>query len=362
MIRSSECYCATTYPPKAALVNDDSCWIPCRGNPNHVCGGPSFMYTAYLTGISQKVKHQVGAVHGPSEQSRFMEVTSVRTTYHGCYSSRPREFTRRPKGREPTNTATGCPRYCRRIGKPVALMHEQSCFCSDTYPRRSSRVKDGQCDIPCPGYPLRTCGGREARLTIWDTGLQSLVADDKEDHELPKLSLHGCFNDRPATFTTVNHRTFNRRAHGDSCTYTCSTEGYPVAIRHGSECQCSRSYPPPSSRVNETECWLDCGHDSREMCGGPNAYNVYRTRLDWPVDDELEDLSTSAVTRPWKCSHPVTQQVKKITSWVMSEAMVIAYRIECGLYVVFWEVKRLVINVVSPLRWIWDGISEVMDL
>ncbi|KAI8719957.1 hypothetical protein NCS52_00439700 [Fusarium sp. LHS14.1] len=85
------------------------------------------------------------------------------------------------------------------------------------------------------------------------------------------------------------------------------------------------------------------------MCGGPNAYNVYRTRLDWAVDDELKDPNTSAVTRPWKCSHSVTQQVEITAGWVMSEA----------LYVVFWEVKRLVISL---LRWIWDGINEVMGL
>ena len=98
------------------------------------------------------------------------------------------------------------------------------------------------------------------------------------------------------------------------------------------------------------------------MCGGPLVYNVYRTRLDWPADDDLEDPSTSAVARPWKCSHPVIQQAKKTASWVMSEAIVIVYCIEWALYVVFWEVKRLIINIVSPLRWIWDGISEVMDL
>ncbi|KAH7242872.1 hypothetical protein B0J15DRAFT_565739 [Fusarium solani] len=362
MIHGSECHCATTYPPTAALVNDDSCGIPCRGSTDHVCGGHSFMYTAYLTGLSQKVKHQVGTVDGPSEKSPFMELTLVRITYHGCYSSRPREFTRRPKGRESTNTATSCPRYCRRMGKPVALMYDQSCSCSDTYPKRSSRVKDRECDIPCPGYPPRACGGHEALLSVMNTGLQSLVADDKEDHELPKLPLYGCFSDTPASFKTIDHRSFNRETQGDSCTYACAASGYPVALRQGGDCHCSRSYPPPSSRVNETQCRFECPFDAREMCGGPLMYNVYRTRLDWAVDDELEDLSTSAVTRPWKCSHPVIQQVKKTASWVMSEAMVIVYHIAWALYEVFWEVKRLFINIISPLRWIWDGISEVMDL
>lgn len=362
MIHGSECHCATTYPPTAALVNDDSCGIPCRGSTDHVCVGHSFMYTAYLTGLSQKVKHQVGTVDGPSEKSPFMELTLVRITYHGCYSSRPREFTRRPKGRESTNTATGCPRYCRRMGKPVALMYDQSCSCSDTYPKRSSRVKDRECDIPCPGYPPRACGGHEALLSVMNTGLQSLVADDKEDHELPKLPLYGCFSDTPASFKTIDHRSFNRETQGDSCTYACAASGYPVALRQGGDCHCSRSYPPPSSRVNETQCRFECPFDAREMCGGPLMYNVYRTRLDWAVDDELEDLSTSAVTRPWKCSHPVIQQVKKTASWVMSEAMVIVYHIAWALYEVFWEVKWLFINIVSPLRWIWDGISEVLDL
>lgn len=209
-------------------------------------------------------------------------------------------------------------------------------------------MKDGQCNIPCPEIPPRSCGGHDSRLSVWDTGLQSLVADDKEDPELPKLPFYGCFHDTPASYKTINHRSLNREAQGNSCTYACAAKGYPVALRRGGYCHCSRSYPPPSSRVNETQCWFECPLDAREMCGGPNAYNVYRTRLDWAVDDELEDPNTSTVTRPWKCLHPVTQQVEITAGWVMSEA----------LYVVFWEVKRLVISL---LRWIWDGISEVMD-
>lgn len=69
IIRSSECHCATTYPPKTALVDDDSCDIPCRGRPGYMCGGRSFMWTAHLTGLSEKVKHEAGTVDGPSKQS-----------------------------------------------------------------------------------------------------------------------------------------------------------------------------------------------------------------------------------------------------------------------------------------------------
>ncbi|RSL61214.1 hypothetical protein CEP53_005202 [Fusarium sp. AF-6] len=364
MLQGSKCHCANTYPPKTALVNDDLCKVPCLGSPDQMCGGISDMYTAYLTGLSHHVLYQIGPSKRPPRQIPFEEPIAGQMTSHGCYSLSPRQGVATPKGRKSTNMAPSCSKMCERLRKPVALTQKYKCLCSDTYPMLSTRVDDRLCDVACPGYPPEACGGH-GTWSVMNTGLNVSVADDEEEakaSELPKLPFYGCFDELPESSRMVNQRSFNRQAQGDSCTYTCATKGYPVALRRGSDCHCSRSYPPPSSRVNETKCWFECPKDAREMCGGPLVWNVYRTRLDWPMDDDLEDQSTSAVTRPWKCSHPVIQRVKKATSWVMSEGTVIVYRIAWAFCVVFEEVKQFVIYIVNPLRWIWDGVAEVMDL
>ncbi|UPK89914.1 hypothetical protein LCI18_000849 [Fusarium solani-melongenae] len=339
MIHGSECRCATTYPPKTALINGYFCGIPCHGSPHHTCGGRSSMYSAYLTGLSQKIQYQVGPSRRRARQIPFADPIAGRMTSHGCYSLSPRQATRRTRARESINTAARCAKTCADLGKPVALTREYKCICSNTYPMLSTRVDDRWCDVSCPGYPSQACGG-QGTWSVINTGLNVAVTDDEEEAkepELPKLPFYGCFDGTPASFKTIEYRSFNRETQGDSCTYACAANGYPVALRQGGDCHCSPSYPPPSSRVSETQCRFECPLDAREMCGGPLVYSVYRT-------------STSAVTRPWKCSHSVIQQVKKTASWVMREAMVIVHRIESALYVVFWGVKRLVINFVSPLR------------
>ncbi|KAM0419076.1 hypothetical protein ACHAPT_012015 [Fusarium lateritium] len=375
VVENAACYCATTYSSKKALVTNDLCQMPCSSSSAVSCRGRQHFYTAYNTGRFQRVKHEDEIINRPPQQSLAEKPKLNKMTSHGCYRALPETVSRKRRADRSINTDNNCSFYCKFfMGKAVAVTQGYKCICSDTYPRKSSKLSDEHCNTPCPGYPGHVCGGRRAWSVI-NTGLHVAVDDDKEawdrSHpEPPKLPFYGCFNDTPAWFKPMYlDRAKDLRPQGDSCTYKCAAEGYPVAIRGRSDCYCSRSYPPDSSRVNESECKFPCFNDAREMCGGQTAYNVYRTRLDWAVDDEDNDPNTSAVTRPWQCPHPALQRVKDVGSWIARQAAAIAhevmgivYLVENALRTCFWWVERLLREVLAGCMWLWDKGGRVMDL
>lgn len=355
MMLETTCWCATTFPLATGLVEDDQCHIPCPGTPGRTCGGRGYAYTVYSTGLWPEVKQDGQRKKKPLKIAilrkapgknaapyplPFMEPTAENWTSHGCYNMPPNIRNHRlERYGKFGNSGASCSDYCKRVErKAVAVTREGECSCSDRYPKKSAWVDDANCDIPCPNFPHEACGGHEV-WSIFNTGLHVIVSSDEEQEEeryaqteKPKLPFYGCFDDRPSGSKAVDlYRRY--RTQGDSCNYACASEGYPVALRHSGECWCARSYPETSSRVDDAKCWFACLDDALEMCGGPGVYSVYRTRLDWAVDDEEDDPSTSAVTRPWKCPRRAVQRAKDVAAWIMDKVTWIA---DMGCLVFGW--------------------------
>lgn len=61
----------------------------------------------------------------------------------------------------------------------------------------------------------------------------------------------------------------------EMCTATCDSYGYAVAgLEYGSECYCGTLEDIENTLVSG-ECKMACSGDSSEVCGGPNAINIY---------------------------------------------------------------------------------------
>ena len=67
--------------------------------------------------------------------------------------------------------------------------------------------------------------------------------------------------------------------------YTYQTSGYcvnnecpnsPYVAVKGKECICLNSLPQSSSKVSSSQCDQPCPGYQSDMCGGSNAYNVYK--------------------------------------------------------------------------------------
>lgn len=61
----------------------------------------------------------------------------------------------------------------------------------------------------------------------------------------------------------------------ESCTALCQSYGFHVAgAEYGSECYCG-NYDAPSNALSSGQCNMACAGDTTEICGGPNAINVF---------------------------------------------------------------------------------------
>eukprot|EP00455_Lapot_gusevi_P046749 TRINITY_DN6200_c0_g1_i3.p1 TRINITY_DN6200_c0_g1~~TRINITY_DN6200_c0_g1_i3.p1 ORF type:complete len:632 (-),score=89.95 TRINITY_DN6200_c0_g1_i3:145-1827(-) len=61
----------------------------------------------------------------------------------------------------------------------------------------------------------------------------------------------------------------------DKCVSFCAQRGFPYSgVQYGRECYCGRSLPP-HGQLPESNCKMACAGDSKQICGGSLALNVY---------------------------------------------------------------------------------------
>lgn len=99
-------------------------------------------------------------------------------TSQGCFDSLPAGAS----GEKLTFASSGtCAEKCAETKSLVVILQADKCYCTDTYPARSSRVDDDdQCDTPCPGYSLEACGG-ENTYSVYNAGVEVAVKYDDGD-------------------------------------------------------------------------------------------------------------------------------------------------------------------------------------
>ena len=98
--------------------------------------------------------------------------------------------------------------------------------------------------------------------------------------------VHCCFSAADYTAPASNLGCYSSISGGDSKgDYTYQTSGYcvnnecpnsPYVAVKGKECICLNSLPQSSSKVSSSQCDQPCPGYQSDMCGGSNAYNVYK--------------------------------------------------------------------------------------
>ncbi|KAJ4112458.1 hypothetical protein NW768_011618 [Fusarium equiseti] len=111
----------------------------------------------------------------PAESPLLNQMTS-----QGCFSTLPSDAESHGSG---TFLASGeCWNSCTKENKNVAITSGSTCYCSDSYPAKSSLVDDSSCDWPCPGYAMEACGGLDPQAySVFNTGLE--LAPEYDDSE-----------------------------------------------------------------------------------------------------------------------------------------------------------------------------------
>ena len=103
--------------------------------------------------------------------------------------------------------------------------------------------------------------------------------------------------------------------------YTYQTSGYcvnnecpnsPYVAVKGKECICLNSLPQSSSKVSSSQCDQPCPGYQSDMCGGSNAYNVYKG-LASASSSSSSNLGSVSSSSPSSSGSPSSSQSSSIT-------------------------------------------------
>ncbi|KAF8464887.1 WSC domain-containing protein [Kalaharituber pfeilii] len=151
---STECYCGTTLAYNSAL-GSTACTMPCGGNSNQICGGPSALSVYNNTELAPpKV---------PSEVPFVGHYLSL-----GCY-------TEGTTGRALSGDATAlgnmtvayCVGFCSDRGfSHAGVEYATECYCGGAVGNGAVKAADGGCTMVCGGDPYAYCGG-PGRINVY---------------------------------------------------------------------------------------------------------------------------------------------------------------------------------------------------
>lgn len=105
--------------------------------------------------------------------------------------------------------------------------------------------------------------------------------------------------------------------------YTYQTSGYcvnnecpnsPYVAVKGKECICLNSLPQSSSKVSSSQCDQPCPGYQSDMCGGSNAYNVYKG-LASASSSSSSNLGSASSSSPSSSGSPSSSQSSSITGF-----------------------------------------------
>ncbi|KAH9161006.1 WSC domain-containing protein [Lactarius sanguifluus] len=249
---------------------------PCSGDPSEVdCGGPSAASTYQKTDLTFVIPTRV-----PSADLWKSK---------GCYSDSPSARALHARVDAGDTTVESCVAACEDQQLTLAgVEFGQECWCGSeiengqTFVGNDDGIKHGNfrphpdnayCNMPCQGNPTELCGGA-GRLNVYKfKGTYPIGAFVVKNAGGWKS--HGCYSD------STSSRTLERRVDpGDvtveSCVSTCQSQSFTIAgLEFGQECWCGNQIQSPGASIPKSSCNKACSGDSTEVCGGPDALQIY---------------------------------------------------------------------------------------
>ncbi|KAL2201413.1 WSC domain-containing protein [Corynascus similis CBS 632.67] len=178
-------------------------------------------------------------------------------------------------------TVESCVAMCKGNGYRYAgLVYYGVCYCGQTV--NGPEVDDSECNLPCNGNELETCGGN---------GVFSIYSDPTflpvEDVTVADYKPLGCWTDDSKLGRALTYRqdqVDSATLTTEKCLHACHQGGYPFAgTEYSGECYCGVVIGNDTYAAPAEECDMPCNGDSDETCGGRGRLNLY-------VAKELESL------------------------------------------------------------------------
>lgn len=177
-------------------------------------------------------------------------------------------------------TEPSCINYCSGKGYSYAgIEYGRECYCDNRILETGLSKADSECSFPCPGSTTEPCGAGN-RMSIFTNG-KGLSTGPVVNPGFGSWKSLGCYTD------SIGERTLEFGANVEGvnsasrCASACEQAGFPYAgLEYGAECYCGRSLKCPSAPAAASVCNMACNGNSTEVCGGPNAMNVYHSGND----------------------------------------------------------------------------------
>ncbi|XP_075235447.1 uncharacterized protein LOC142332726 isoform X2 [Lycorma delicatula] len=254
-----ECFCGNDKLPGIESADSD-CHLECPGDSSETCGG-HWKLAVYRTGYAS-LKENTFEFYLPQ--------------YLGCFKDEGSQSKRLLKGYKQDLYGKLIPELCVDICRSKgfhysATQYKYECFCDNKRPSYELLSNDNECNTPCDGDKKRMCGG-DWKLSVYKTGLKS-PADDMDNYI-------GCYQDGdgPNRLLKIKMKLFDNYLTPQLCISHCLFRGFKLAgLQWRVECFCGDSDPPPTKKVDDSECIAICSGDYTKRCGGDLKLSIYKT-------------------------------------------------------------------------------------
>jgi len=196
---------------------------------------------------------------------------------------------------DPNLTPAVCANFCASRGfKFAGVEWYTECYCGDSLVNGASTdLVSGQCNRACGGDATQTCGGANAIQLYYNPNVVAAspspspsVAPSPSASVAPPaptapasingLANKGCIQEvsgRALTGDSLANDNMTLQVCGDYCT----GKGFSMfGVEYGRECYCGNSFSNGGSAdLISGQCNMPCAGNSAQLCGGPNAINLY---------------------------------------------------------------------------------------
>ncbi|KAI0065296.1 WSC-domain-containing protein [Artomyces pyxidatus] len=287
------CYCDNFFENVLENVGNE-CNVPCAGNHTESCGASDLVSVYHAPGGNFAVPTFVPSVGLWKGLGCYNDSTSARALERRIDAGNV--------------TVESCTAACLAETFPFAgLEFGQECWCglqldnnAVFYGTDYNGIEYGEfredpngdyCNMGCEGNSSELCGGSSMLDVYQYTG--TFPAGASVVPFSGAWISQGCFSD------STSQRTLERRVDAgnvtvESCTAECQSEsfdtGFTVAgLEFGQECWCGTQIAPGLS-LPQSACDQACVGNSSEVCGGPNALEVYVFQNSPQVVGDLQEL------------------------------------------------------------------------
>jgi len=170
-------------------------------------------------------------------------------------------------------TVPKCLAYCGGLGWQYAgVEYGSECYCGDALVNGASLDKTATCSSHCAGDASTYCGGGNALSLYQNPALA------KSNIVVNSYASQGCMQEvagRALTGLSLSQANMTV----ELCTTACAAGGFTYAgLEYGQECYCGNALVNGATVSSvSTQCLMPCAGNSAEICGGPNAINLYKT-------------------------------------------------------------------------------------